>query len=598
MDKKEFLQNLSSLPGVYQMLDIKTKTLYVGKAKNLKKRLTSYFTKTLSPKTGALMAQTVEISTTITNTETEALILENNLIKKLKPRYNILLRDDKSYAYMRLSADKFPYISFHRGSKSKSGQYFGPYPSAGAIRESLKIIQKAFKVRQCDNSFFANRSRPCLQYQIKRCTAPCVGYISSEKYAEDIRHTKMLLEGKSDIVTKALEHKMFSASTKQNYEAAGESRDQIQYIRQIQSQQFISGNSHDVDVVALALAENIAVAQVFVFRNGNNLGSRSFFLRNIKRSSTSEVLAAFISQHYLQKVAPDEIIISHSADNCAWLIKSLSKTANKAVKISTNVRGSRAKWLALANKNAKIALQTRLNMHASAIKRLESLQDILKTDASLQTIECFDISHTFGEATVGSCVVFKNGVPAKEYYRKFNIKNIQAGDDYAAMQQTLSRRYTRMVKQDIPLPDLIIIDGGKGQLKQAVEVLAELQINSVCVLGVAKGEGRKPGAETLFLAPNYKRIKLAEEHMALHLIQQIRDEAHRFAISSHRAVRGKARTTSVLQKIPGIGAKRKTQLITHFGGLQEIKKAGAEDLAKVKGISQQQAQKIYDYLHN
>jgi len=597
-DKKEFLSGLSSLPGIYQMLDNKNNTLYVGKAKNLKKRVTSYFRKNLAPKTQALMQRVNVIETIITNTETEALILESNLIKKLKPKYNILLRDDKSYPYIYISDDKFPLVAFHRGAKTKLGEYFGPFPSAQAVRESLKLMQKIFKIRQCDNAFFKNRSRPCLSYQIKLCSAPCVGLVDELSYAEDIKHTKLLLAGKSDKVTAKLKTKMLTTSNNLEYEEAASFRDQLKHIRKIQSQQFISGANQDVDVLALALAENIAVVQVFVFRNGNNLGSRSLFLKNINQSDAAEVLSAFIAQHYLNRQVPDEIILSDNVANSKWLEKTLNTTTKKTVKISNNVRGKRARWLELAAKNASISLKSRLNMRVSTLKRLEALQDTLLLDSSLQTIECFDISHSSGEAAVGSCVVFKNGTAAKDNYRKYNIKNIKDADDYAAMRQVLARRYARIIKDEAPLPDLIIIDGGKGQLKQAVEVLAELQIDSVTILGVAKGQSRKPGRETLFLAPDNKKVILAEDDLALHLIQQIRDEAHRFAISSHRGQRAKARRSSILEKIPGIGAARRKKLIIHFGGLREISQAGVEDLIKIKGISRTQAQKIYDYLHD
>jgi len=596
-EPKEFLKNLSSLPGIYQMLGASDKILYIGKAKNLKKRVSSYFRKNLPAKTCALMQNTHEIKTIITNTEAEALILENNLIKKHKPKYNILLRDDKSYPYIYISDDKYPYVTFHRGAKSKTGEYFGPFPGAQAVRESLKLIQKIFKTRQCDNIFFKNRSRPCLNYQIKLCTAPCTGLVEHKNYLEDIRYTKMLLKGKSTRVTDNLEQKMLTAAKNFEYEKAATFRDQIKHIRKIQNQQFANGNNQDIDVVALALGENIAVAEVFVFKHGNNLGSRSFYLQNVNNANAAKVLGAFISQHYLEQQAPDEIILGNEADNLELLAKTLRITASKKVKLLTKVRGKKAGLLKLAQKNANIALTARLNLQASAVKRLESLQDALQLDSNLHTIECFDISHTAGQATVASCVVFKNGTPARELYRKYNIKAVKNADDYAAMRQALTRRYSRMLKENSTLPDMIIVDGGKGQLKQAIEVLTELQIHPITILAVAKGENRKPGKETLFLAPDNKKITLAEDNLALLFIQQIRDEAHRFAISSHRQARGKAQRTSSLQQIPGIGNLRRKKLLNYFGGLQEITQAGVDDLAKVKGISRKQAQKIYDYLH-
>ena len=603
-DAKHFLKSLTNKPGVYRMMDAEQAVIYVGKAKNLKKRLSSYFRKNVdNPKTRLMVTQIADVEVVVTHTEGEALLLENNLIKELKPRYNILLRDDKSYPYIFLSSDDdFPRLSYHRGAKRTKGRYFGPYPSAGSVRESLNLLQKIFPVRQCEDTFYRSRTRPCLQYQIKRCTAPCVDYVSKEAYAVDVSHAVMFLEGGNEQVISELVVCMEEASKALAFEKAAHYRDQIVSLRRVQEKQYVSNEGGDLDVVACEVENGIACVQLFFIRGGRNLGNKSFFPKQTKHATPSEVLAAFLPQYYLASHhakggIPRRILLNHRLEEMAWLAELLGEQAGYAVQLSTEVRGERRRWLGMAVDNVRVALRSHLASKANMLQRYEALQDALQLDAIPQRMECFDISHTMGEATVASCVVFDGQGPLKSDYRRFNITDITGGDDYAAMRQALLRRYTRLKKGEGLLPDILFIDGGKGQLSQATEVLEELQINDVLLVGIAKGVSRKAGEETLFLSGASHPFILAADSPALHLIQQIRDEAHRFAITGHRARRAKARNVSPLEGIAGLGPKRRQQLLKHFGGIQEVMRVGVEDLAKLSGISNALAQRIYDQFH-
>jgi len=602
-DPEEFLSSLTNKPGVYRMYNNKNDLLYVGKARQLKKRVSNYFNKSAKDgKTQSLVSQITRIEVTVTNTEGEALLLEDNLIKEHHPRYNILLRDDKSYPYIYLdSNNKFPRLSFYRGAKKQEGEYFGPYPSAGSVRESLNLLQKVFRIRQCEDSFFKNRTRPCLQYQIKRCTAPCTGMISEEDYAQDLRHAVMFLQGKSSSIVEELVRQMDSASAAQEYEKAAVFRDQIAQLKRVQEKQYISGEQGNIDVVACVEKNGLACVQVFFIRDGRNLGNKFYFPKQVGQALAQDVLSAFLSQYYLntriERFVPPEIIVNHNVDDADLIQQVLSEHSGHKVILSSNVRGERARWVKMAESNANVALSNELANKASLLKRFEELQDVLQLDSMPQRLECFDISHTMGESTVASCVVMDTQGAVKNDYRKFNIQSITPGDDYAAMEQALTRRYTRIKKGEGKLPDILFIDGGKGQVSEAMKVMEELQIEDVTVVGVAKGPERKPGLETLVLGDSGKLIDLPHDSAALHLIQQIRDEAHRFAITGHRQRRAKARNTSSLEEIEGLGPKRRQQLLKQFGGLQGIKRAGVEDLTAINGISKALAQRIYDHFH-
>lgn len=597
-DAKAFLKTLSSHPGVYRMLNAQGEVIYVGKARNLAKRVGSYFSRSVSaPKTRAMVSQIANIEVTVTSTENEALILENNLIKELRPRYNVLLRDDKSYPYIYLSADEFPRLAFHRGARRAKGQYFGPFPSAGAVRETLNLLQKVFRVRQCEDSFFRNRSRPCLQYQIKRCTAPCVGYVSEQDYGEDVRHARMFLEGKDSQVIDELVAEMERASAALEFERAAALRDQIATLRRIQQKQYVSGEGGDLDIIVADVKNGVGCVQVFFIRGGHHLGNKTFFPKHTQEVEPAEVLSAFLPQYYLGKPVPAEILVNQDLEERQWLASVLAEQAGRKVSISHRLRGDRARWLAMAEANLQQALARQLVSSAGLRQRYEALQDALGLEDLPQRLECFDISHTQGEATVASCVVFDQEGPRKSDYRRFNIADITPGDDYAAMRQALTRRYTRLKKGEGKLPDILFIDGGKGQLSQAREVLDELQVADLTLVGIAKGPERKAGLETLFLSGRREPIILPADSPALHLIQQIRDEAHRFAITGHRQRRAKARGKSPLEGIAGVGAKRRRDLLNQFGGWQEVARAGVEDLAQVKGISRELAQRIYDAFH-
>jgi len=599
-DATAYLATLTGQSGVYRMFDSAGQVLYVGKARNLKKRVSSYFrpAEQLAPKTRALMKHTVSVEVTATHTETEALLLENNLIKEHRPRYNIVLRDDKSFPYIYLSTDEdFPRLAFHRGPRRGKGRYFGPFAGAGAVRETLNLLQKLFMVRQCENSFFRNRSRPCLQHQIKRCTAPCVGMVDKAQYADDVRHAVMFLEGKSEAMIGELVARMENASKRLEYEAAWRYRDQIVSLRRVQERQYISGAKGDVDVVAARCRDGIGVVQLFVVRNGHSLGTKTIAPRHVAGAEAKELLQAFLPQYYLSATAnrpiPAEILVGEPIEDVELLQAALTEVAGRKVSVRHRVRGDRTRWLQMANTNAELVLDQRLAERASLRERFDALQEALGLEEPPTRIECFDVSHSAGEATVASCVVFDSDGPIKSDYRRFNIKDIEPGDDYAAMYQALKRRYTRLRKEEAKMPDLLIVDGGKGQLTQARAVLDELQLDDLQVLGVAKGSTRKPGLEQLFMVGQKRPLVLSGDAVALHLIQQIRDEAHRFAITGHRARRTRTRKTSVLEQIPGIGAKRRQRLLSEFGGLQGVARAGIEDLARVNGISRSLAADIY-----
>lgn len=599
----EFLQHCTRHPGVYRMFDAEDRLLYVGKAKNLKNRLTSYFkSKQLAPKTAALVAKIARVETTITPSETEALLLEQTLIKEWRPPYNILLRDDKSYPYVLLSNDEFPALSIERGQKKGKGRYFGPYPSAGAIRESLALLQKAFQVRQCSNSFYNNRSRPCLQYQIKRCKAPCVGLVSAEEYAEDVRLSSLFLEGRSDHLARELSQRMEQASAALEFEQAAEYRDQISLVRRVQDQQSMEGGHGNLDVIAAISQPGGACVHILTIRDGRVLGGNNHFPKSAIEQDNADILAAFLGQYYLSgrtRDLPDELIVNQQHSDFSLLAEAFQQLHGKNLAISHQVRGTRARWQRLAVTNAEQALQSRLSSQSQIEQRFSALAQALELDAgsSLQCIECFDISHTMGEATVASCVVFGQEGARKNDYRRFNISGITPGDDYAAMQQTLSRRFAKHDQEEGQLPDVLLIDGGKGQLHMARDVLDELAIGGIILIGVAKGVTRKAGMETLFLNDSETILELEEHSPALHLIQQVRDEAHRFAITGHRARRGKTRRTSTLEGIAGVGPKRRRELLNYFGGLQELTRASVDEIAKTPGISRTLAESIYQALH-
>ncbi|WP_395501798.1 excinuclease ABC subunit UvrC [Ectopseudomonas mendocina] len=601
-DSSAFLATCSGRPGVYRMFDGEGRLLYVGKAKNLKKRLSSYFRKTgQAPKTAALVARIAQIETTITANETEALLLEQTLIKEWRPPYNILLRDDKSYPYVFLSDDEFPRLGIHRGAKKAKGRYFGPYPSALAIRESLSLLQKTFLVRQCEDSYYKNRTRPCLQYQIKRCKGPCVGLVSPEEYAEDVRHSVMFLDGRSNALSEELSASMEKASMALEFERAAELRDQIAMLRRVQDQQSMEGGTGDVDVVAVMLTPGGACVHLISVRGGRVLGSKNFFPQVAIEEEGGDVLMAFLAQYYLgnaERDLPSELIVNVQHEDFATLIEAIESLRGRSISISLRVRGTRARWQQLAVTNAEQALAARLANRQHLAERFEALATVLEMDEPPQRMECFDISHSSGEATVASCVVFGPEGPLKSDYRRFNIEGVTAGDDYAAMHQALTRRFSKIKDGEGKLPDVLLVDGGKGQLAMAREVLQELAVPDLILLGVAKGTTRKPGLEVLYLNDAEHEFTLPGNSPALHLIQQIRDESHRFAITGHRARRGKTRRTSTLEEVAGIGPKRRRELLNHFGGLQELSRASAEEIAKAPGISKKLAELIYDTLHS
>ena len=602
-DSKTFIKRLPSRPGVYRMFDEKEDILYVGKAKNLKNRVSSYFrSNALDSKTMALVSRIQNVETTVTGSETEALLLEQSLIKEYKPPYNIVFRDDKSYPYILLTTDdKYPRLAFHRGAQKKKGRYFGPFPSAYSVRDSLNILQKVFQVRQCEDTFFKNRARPCLQYQIKRCSGPCCGLVSPKDYEEDVQNAVMFLEGKSNAVMQDYANKMEDASEKLEFEKAAHYRDQVGHLRKIQEQQYVVGNQGDIDVHAVVINPGGVCVLVMFIRGGRMLGNKTFFPKTRLDEDESEVLAAFLPQFYLGgsggRETPPEVVVNARIEDKFVLEEALTSQSGRKVMISDNVRSYRKRWIGLAVTNAEQSLGTHMASRNNLQQRFRSLQEALSLEEMPGRLECFDISHTSGEATVASCVVFDQNGPLKSDYRRFNIDGITPGDDYAAMSQALSRRYTRIKKGEGLLPDILFIDGGKGQLSEAEKIFEELQIEGVTLVGIAKGPTRKAGLESLILSGG-PEFNLAQDNPGLHLIQHIRDESHRFAITAHRNRRGKKRTESVLEGIDGVGPKRRRSLLRHFGGSSQVASASLEELAKVEGISRILAEHIYATLHN
>jgi excinuclease ABC subunit C len=598
-DGKAFVRTLTTSPGVYRYFDEAGELLYVGKAGNLKKRVSSYFLKPrMEPRIAAMVAQIARCEITITRTEGEALLLESQLIKALKPRYNILLRDDKSYPYIYLSGNEdYPRLAFHRGARNQPGRYFGPFPSAFAVRESLNLMQKLFKVRQCEDSYFRNRSRPCLQYQIGRCTGPCVGLITTEDYRSDVRHAEMFLEGRSGAVIDELATAMERASASLDFERAAALRDQVATLRKLHAQNHVQGATTDMDVIACRIESGIACVSVLFFRNGISLGTRDFYPRLPLDAEPADVLAQFIAQYYLDRPVPREIILGEEIADIGILSEMLTQQSGHAVDIKTRVRGERAQFLQMAERNAQASLTSRIASRQTLGTRFEDLQNMLGLDEPPRRIECFDISHTRGEATVASCVVFGPEGPEKSHYRRFNIAGITPGDDYAAMHQALTRRFRKVAEGEGVRPDVLLIDGGTGQVNQALDVLRDLGIAGIEIVGVAKGPGRRAGEETLILVSAGREIHPGPTSPALHLVAAVRDESHRFAISGHRKRREKARERSVLEDVQGVGARRRTALLKAFGGLAGVEAAGVEELMQVKGIDRGLAERIYDALH-
>ena len=616
-DGRAYARDLTPAPGVYRMYAADDSLLYVGKAASLKKRVASYFTKALPTRTALMVSQIARMDVTVTRTPAEALLLENQLIKSLRPRYNVLLRDDKSYPFVVLTREAWPRIAFHRGPRSLPGRYFGPYPSVLAVRETLNLMQKIFRLRSCEDSVFRNRSRPCLQHQIGRCSAPCVGLVQARDYADTVRQASMFLDGRSDDLTAELTTAMEQASERLDFEDAARLRDLVSSIRKLQSRQYVDGSAADLDVLAVAMKGAQACVLLLMFRDGRNLGTRSFFPKTNGEDSAEEVLGAFVSQYYAEQPPPREIVLDRDIPEREMIEEALGLSAGRKVQIKTSVRGERAGYLDLVRRNAEMALATELGSNAAQRARAEALREMLGLDEVPQRVECFDISHTMGEATVASCVVFDADGPVRGQYRRYNIEGIEPGDDYAAMHQALERRFRRAVEARLEgeggaeasgdeaesgrarsgiLPDVLLIDGGAGQVAQAQAVLADLGVSGVMIVGVAKGEARRAGDETLLL-PDGRELHPGAASPGLQFVQQVRDEAHRFAITGHRGRRQKARTTSKLEDIPGIGPRRRANLLRHFGGLGGLKSAGIEEIARVEGINAALAERIYASLH-
>ena len=597
---KSFLRSLTHRPGVYRMLDAKHKVIYVGKARDLKKRVSSYFTRSqTAPKTAAMMELVARVEVTVVNTEAEALVLEYNLIKQHKPRFNVLLRDDKSYPYIYASTDQaFPRLKFHRGARKGKGRYFGPYPSTRAVRQTLNELQKLFLIRNCEDSYFRNRTRPCLQYQIKRCTAPCVGIVDEEQYRKDIDAAILFLEGRNKHVVNSLVERMDDASEAQQYEQAARFRDQISRLKEVEARQLVKrGDRKDLDVLGFASNGAIHCVTVMFIRNGSVIGSRDHFPRLPGETDKARIMNGFVAQYYLGRDAPSEIILEVDIEDAGILEQELATRAGHKVAIRHRVRGDRARWLDMSRTNAEQGLNLKVASNATIKRQFTALGEALGLEETPQRLECFDVSHTSGEATVASCVVFNTAGPMKSDYRRFNLSPAAAGDDYGAMAEALTRRYQRIKKGEVPMPDVLFVDGGKGQLAEAMRVLDELELDWLSVVAVAKGRARRPGAERLFRPGADTATQLPADSPALLLIQQIRDEAHRFAITGHRQRRAKARKTSPLEDIPGLGPKKRRELLRQFGGLQGIVGAGIDDLAKVRGISRSLAETIYNELH-
>lgn len=599
-DHRSFLASLTSRPGVYRMIGAEQSVLYVGKAKDLRKRVSTYFgSKAHHPKTQALMGQTERVEVTVTGTEQEALLLEYNLIKAHRPRFNVVLRDDKSYPWIHVSTQQeYPRFEFHRGARRGGGRYLGPWPNAGAVRQSLADLQKLFRVRQCTDSFFSNRTRPCLQYQIGRCSAPCVGLVTAEDYRRDVDDAILFLQGRNETVLTSLAERMEQAAAAQEYERAATLRDQIHLIRGLQTGQVVAGKGMaDADVVGVKLDRGQACVAVLLIRGSRVLGSRTWFPALAPGSDAAEVVDAFVAQHYLRETPPPEILVPVTLEDRAVLESALSDAAGQPVRIRDRVRGTRRRWLEMAATNAAQGLTTRLAAGASLRQQAEQLAEALGLDEPPARIECFDISHTSGQETVAACVAFGPEGPIKSDYRRYNIRDVAAGDDYAAIAQAVARRYAPTGKGGGAIPDLILIDGGRGQVERAAAVLEELQLRDVPLVGVAKGPARRAGEEQLIRRGSAQPLVLGRENAALHLIQQVRDEAHRFAVTGHRQRRAKVRRTSGLEAIAGLGPARRRALLRQFGGLQGVRRAGVGDLARVPGISRVLAERIYDHLH-
>jgi excinuclease ABC subunit C len=597
-DAQALISSLPHLPGVYRMLNARSDVLYVGKARDLKKRVSSYFQKTAqSPRIELMLSQVAAVETTATRSEGEALILENNLIKSLAPRYNILFRDDKSYPYLMLSGHAYPRLGFHRGALDGKHRYFGPFPHTSAVRESIQLLQKIFRLRTCEDSVFQNRSRPCLLHQIRRCSAPCVGLIDADSYGTDVKNAELFLHGREDDVLQALGQKMRQAADALRYEQASFYRDQIQALSTTQQKQYAeSSTGGDADVIACAEQNAAACVNLVMVRKGRHLSDKSFFPHNAEGGTAAEVLQAFLAQHYLNRQVPAVIVVGAEFE-AQETENLLTEQAGHPVQLVTRAQGQRRAWLEMAQKNAQLALSQRLSHASNQEVRLAALRESLSLPETVQRIECFDISHTQGEATVASCVVYDHFDMRNSEYRRYNIAGVQAGDDYAAMRSVLQRRYEKISRGEGVVPDLILVDGGKGQVNVAREILTELGISDIFLFGVAKGEDRKPGLEQLICADARTSVRLARDNPGLHLIQAIRDEAHRFAITGHRARRGKARLTSSLEGIGGIGAKRRREILARFGGLKGVIGASIDDLAQVPGISRTLAERIYRELH-
>ncbi|AVJ55839.1 excinuclease ABC subunit C [Idiomarina sp. OT37-5b] len=596
-DAENFLRHLTHQPGVYRMYDEAGDVIYVGKAKDLKKRVSSYFREKVDRvKTQVLVKQIADMDVTVTNTEAEALILENTFIKKYRPRYNVLLRDDKSYPYIILTDHQHPRLGFHRGARRTKGEYFGPFPNGAAVRESLRLMQKIFPVRQCEDSYYRARSRPCLQYQLQRCLAPCVNVCTDEEYAEQVGFAKQFLQGKNQQVIDELVAKMENASAALDFEKAARYRDQIAMLRRTQERNSVTGAQQELDVIGLARGNGVTTVQMLFVRDNHLQGSRSYFPKVPADTPDEEVLRAFLLQFYLSDTAgrkvPAEIVLPLDVPRDDVLAEVMGQALNRKIRLLQNVRGERKQYQQLAHKNAVNALESKLNQQSTMNRRTSALQQVLELGVPIQRMECFDISHTMGQQTVASCVVFDQNGPKKSDYRRYNIDGITPGDDYAAMAKALAKRYDN-AKEAGNIPDILFIDGGKGQLAQAEKYFADWGDDAPMLIGVAKGESRKPGLETLIMAGSHETIPLNKDASALHLIQHIRDESHRFAITGHRQKRGKVKRTSSLEQIEGIGAKRRQKILQNLGGLHEVKNASIEQLANVPGISRALAEKIY-----
>jgi excinuclease ABC subunit C len=599
-DSVEFVRSLSHRPGVYRMLDAHGNVLYVGKARDLRKRVGSYFSRRATDaKTQALLQAVAEVETTVTATDQEALLLEYNLIKQHKPRFNVVLRDDKSYPYIRVTTEQeFPRIEFHRGSRRLPGRFFGPFPNAGAVRQTLLQMQRLFRVRPCPDSFFAHRSRPCLQYQIERCSAPCVGLVTAEEYRRDVDNAMRFVQGRNDAVLTDLIDRMERSSAGYDYERAARYRDQIAAIRRVQAQQVISaGSAAEADALAVCEESGVFCVGMVMIRGGSLLGSRRFFPRAAPGTSSAEVLGAFVTQHYLTHEAPAEILVNGEVPDAEMISAVLTARAEHPVAIRRRVRGTRRRWLDMAFANAQQAAAMHATAAATWAELLAALGEALHLSAPPERIECFDISHTAGGETVGACIVFGPAGPVKRDYRRFNVRDVTPGDDYGALAQVVARRYSRLRTEGAPPPDLILIDGGRGQLDRVTSILQELGLGDIAVAAVAKGPGRRPGREKLYREGARAPLTLAADSPAMRIIQQVRDEAHRFAITGHRQRRTRSSRHSRLETIPGLGPRRRRALLQHLGGLQEISRAGIDDLARVPGISRTLAARIYSHLH-